>query len=105
MEELLKFIQNFNNERDWSQFHTPNNLAKSIVLEANELLEHFQFSKQFDDKQQAIEELADILAYCLDLCISLDVDPIEIIYAKYKKNDLKYPVDKAKGNHKKYNEL
>ncbi len=105
MDELLEYIKKFNHERDWEQFHSPNNIAKSIVLEANELLEHFQFSPECDNKEEAIEELADVLSYCLDMCIVMGIDPIDIVYDKYKKNALKYPVEKAKGNSKKYTEL
>lgn len=105
MEELLNFIKQFNHDRDWEKYHTPNNLAKSIVLEANELLEHFQFDRKADNNEEVLEELADVLAYCFDMCLQLNVDPIEIVYKKYEKNALKYPVEKAKGNHKKYNEF
>ncbi|MDO4378231.1 MAG: nucleotide pyrophosphohydrolase [Erysipelotrichia bacterium] len=105
MDELLEFIKKFNQERDWEQYHTPNNLAKSIVLEANELLEHFQFSQEPDNREEVLEELADVLAYCLDMCLSLKVNPIDIVYEKYKKNALKYPVEKAKGNAKKYDKF
>jgi len=105
MEELIKFIKKFNEDRDWLQFHTPNNLAKSIVLEANELLEHYQFDKQGDNVEEIKEELADVLAYCIDLCIQLNCDPIDIVYKKYEKNAKKYPIEKAKGSSKKYNEF
>ncbi|MGI6608491.1 MAG: nucleotide pyrophosphohydrolase [Erysipelotrichaceae bacterium] len=104
MKKLLNFIKNFNAERDWNKFHTPNNLAKSIVLEANELLEFFQFETEVKNKDGIQEELADVLAYCFDLCIQLDLDPIDIVYKKYEQNAAKYPVEKAKGSAKKYNE-
>ena len=104
MNELLNFIKDFNQQRDWGQYHTPNNLAKSIVIEANELLEHYQFN-QNPNIEDVKDELADVLAYCLDMCITLGLDPIDIVYKKYEKNALKYPVQKAKGNCKKYNEL
>ena len=104
MENLLKYIKDFNDARDWNQFHTPNNLAKSIVLEANELLESFQFKSEIEDKNKIQEELADVLAYCLDMCIQLELDPIDIVYQKYQKNAEKYPVEKVKGSSKKYNE-
>ncbi len=106
MDELLSYIENFVGERDWHQFHTPDNLAKSIVIEANELLEHYQFDRNGDGDDQGIEdELADVLTYCLMLCNRLEKDPIEIIYRKMKKNAEKYPVDKARGNSRKYTEL
>ena len=104
MDELIEYIKKFNQERDWEQFHTPNNLAKSIVLEANELLEHFQFDKDNFDKKEVCEELADVMTYCIDMAYQLGVDPIEIIYDKMKKNAEKYPADKVKGSSKKYNE-
>jgi len=104
MKELKEYIRNFNQQRDWEQFHTPNNLAKSIVIEANELLEHYQFNDQ-PNIEDVKEELADVLAYCIDMCITLDLDPIDIVYKKYEKNAKKYPIEKAKGNSKKYNEL
>ena len=104
MEKLLEFIKDFNTKRDWNKFHTPNNIAKSIVLEANELLEFFQFKTEVEDKEKIKEELADILAYCLDMCIQLNLDPIDIVYQKYAKNALKYPVEKVKGSAKKYDE-
>ncbi len=104
MEKLLKYIKDFNTKRDWNKFHTPNNLAKSIVLEANELLECFQFNSEVENIEKIKEEIADVLAYCLDMCIQLDLDPIEIVYQKYEKNALKYPIEKVKGSSKKYNE-
>lgn len=104
MDKLKEYIKKFNQDRDWEQFHTPNNLAKSIVIEANELLEHYQFNDN-PNIDEVKEELADVLAYCIDMCIALNVDPIEIVYQKYQKNTKKYPVEKAKGNSKKYNEL
>ncbi|MGI6510158.1 MAG: nucleotide pyrophosphohydrolase [Erysipelotrichaceae bacterium] len=104
MKKLLEFIKDFNDQRDWNQFHTPNNLAKSIVLEANELLEYFQFNPEVENVEKIQEELADVLAYCFDMCIQLDLDPIDIVYKKYEKNAKKYPVEKVKGSSKKYDE-
>ncbi len=107
MDELIAYLKKFNDDRDWNQFHTPNNLVKSIVLEANELLEHFQFSDEYNqkDKEAICDELADVMAYCLDLAYVLDIDPIENIYRKMKQNEAKYPIEKAKGSSKKYTEL
>lgn len=105
LEELLQFIKKFNDDRDWSQFHSENNLAKSIVLEANELLTEFQFDSNNYNKKAVEEELADVMAYCFDMCLTMGLDPIEIIYQKYQKNALKYPVEKAKGSCKKYNQF
>lgn len=104
MKEAIKQIRAFNDERDWHQFHTPENIAKSIVLEAAELLECFQWSNDF--KEEAVkEELADILNYCIVMADLLEVDLEEIVLKKLEKNRLKYPVEKAKGSAKKYNEL
>ena len=105
LEELLQFLKKFNDDRDWRQFHSENNLAKSIVLEANEILTEFQFDSNNYNKKAVEEELADVMAYCFDMCLTMDLDPIEIIYQKYQKNALKYPVEKAKGSCKKYNQF
>ena len=105
LEELLQFLKKFNDDRDWRQFHSENNLAKSIVLEANELLTEFQFDSNNYNKNAVEEELADVMAYCFDMCLTMGLDPIEIIYQKYQKNALKYPVEKAKGSCKKYNQF
>ena len=99
-EELIKFQKN----RDWKKFHTPENLAKSISMEAAELLEHFQWGKEYDENEVA-DELADVLIYCLYMADAMDFDVKEIIQNKMEKNALKYPVDKSKGNAKKYTEF
>lgn len=104
MEHIMNRIRKFTKERDWNQFHTPENLAKSIVIEAAELLEHFQWDHTFD-KDQVSEELADVMTYCLMMADTLDVSLEDIITDKMNKNELKYPVEKAKGNSKKYTEL
>ena len=104
MKKLVEEIAAFTKERDWDQFHTPNNLAKSIVIEANELLEHYQFSTETDDLEKVGEEIADVMAYCQMLCHRLNLDPEMIIRDKMKKNALKYPADKVRGSSKKYNE-
>ena len=104
MKELMSKIDKFNKERDWDQFHTPVNLAKSISIEASELLECFQWSDNFD-MDSVKEELADVINYCLQMCIRLNLDPKEIVLDKMKKNALKYPVEKAKGKSTKYNKL
>ena len=103
-EETLARIRRFTEDRDWGQFHTPANLAKSIAIEAAELLECYQWSDEADiDKVQ--EKLADVLVYCQDLldCLGLDAD--EIIMAKMARNEEKYPVEKARGNAVKYDKL
>ena len=104
MKKLIEEIAQFNKERDWDQFHTPNNLAKSVVIEANELLEHYQFDPEGGDVEQIGEEIADVMTYCLMLCERLNLDPEEIIRDKMKKNALKYPADKVRGRSDKYNE-
>ena len=104
MEELKKDLIKFQKERDWKKFHTPENLAKSISIEAAELLEHFQWGKNYDIVEVS-EELADVLIYCIYLADSLNVDVKEIILNKMDKNATKYPVDKSKGNAKKYTEF
>lgn len=104
LEELNQRIKRFNDDRDWNQFHTPSNLAKSISIEANELLECYQWSEDADIASVK-EELADVMNYCLQLAQVLNVDIIDIIQAKMDKNEKKYPVDKAKGVATKYDKL
>lgn len=104
LEELNQRIKKFNDDRDWNRFHTPSNLAKSISIEANELLECYQWSEDADIASVK-EELADVMNYCLQLAQVLNVDIIDIIQAKMDKNEKKYPVDKAKGVATKYDKL
>lgn len=104
MEDIKKELLMFQKERDWKKFHTPENLAKSISIEAAELLEHFQWQMEYDENEVA-EELADVLIYCIYMADAMDFDIKEIILDKMEKNALKYPVDKSKGNAKKYTEL
>ena len=104
--ELVKErIDKFNKDRDWDQFHTPANLAKSISIEANELLECFQWSDSNYEIDAVKEELADVMNYCIQMSMVLGVDLIDIINAKMDKTEKKYPVDKAKGVATKYNKL
>ena len=104
--ELVKQrIDKFNKDRDWDQFHTPSNLAKSISIEANELLECFQWSDSNYEIEEVKEELADVMNYCIQMSMVLGVDIIDIINAKMDKTEKKYPVDKAKGVATKYNKL
>ena len=104
MQKAIQEIIEFNKERDWDQFHSPENLAKSICIEAGELLECFQRNSD-DDKEAVCEELADVVNYCIVMADRLQVDLEEIVLKKLEKNRQKYPVEKAKGNSKKYNEL
>ncbi len=103
--ETIERIRKFTTDRDWDQFHSPANLAKSISIEANELLECFQWSDTDYDLQHVKEELADVLVYCRDMLDALDLDEDEIINMKMDMNEKKYPVEKAKGSNKKYSEL
>ena len=104
MEEIMKKVKQFNKERDWDQFHSPENLAKSISIEAGELLECFQWNDNYD-KEEVCEELADVFTYCIMMADKLNVDPEEIILKKLEKTKKKYPVEKAKGVSTKYNKL
>ncbi len=123
-EQTINRIRKFTADRDWDQFHTPANLAKSISIEANELLECFQWSDKDYDLQhvkiinskcvkQKAERvfvaftypLADVMVYCRNLLDKLDLDEDEIINMKMTMNEAKYPVEKAKGSNKKYTEL
>ena len=105
MEELINIIRKFNIERDWDQFHSPENLAKSISIEAGELLECFQWNSENYNKDDVCEELADVFTYCIQMAMKLDVDPKEIVLKKLEKTKKKYPVEKAKGVSTKYNKL
>ena len=102
MKEVKEQIIKFNEERDWDQFHSPENLAKSISIEAGELLECFQWNSNFD-KDEVCEELADVFTYCIQMAMKLGVSPEEIIMKKLEKTKKKYPVEKAKGVSTKYN--
>ena len=104
-QETIDRIRRFSDDRDWDQFHSPANLAKSISIEANELLECFQWSDTDYDLQHVKEELADVLVYCRDLLDKLELDEDEIVNMKMDQNEAKYPADKAKGKSDKYTEL
>lgn len=105
LEELKKEIKDFVDQRDWNQFHTPANLSKSISIEANELLECFQWDEVNFNMENVKEELADVINYCIQMATILDLDIKDIVLAKLKKNALKYPVNKCKGKSTKYNQL
>ena len=104
-DETINRIRRFTEDRDWDQFHSPANLAKSLVIEAAELLECFQWSDTDYDIQHVKEELADVLVYSQNLLDKLGMDADEIVNAKMSQNEAKYPVDKAKGNAAKYTDL
>ena len=105
LEQVKQRIDKFNKDRDWDKFHSPSNLAKSISIEANELLECFQWNDNEYDLESVKEELADVMNYCIQMSQVLNVDIIDIIHAKMDKTEKKYPVDKAKGVSTKYNKL
>ncbi len=104
-EELKNKLIKFNEDRDWDQFHSPENLAKSVVIEAGELLECFQWNGERFNKEEVCEEMADVFAYLINLADKLDVDLIEITDKKIEKNAEKYPVEKSKGKSDKYDKL
>ncbi len=104
-EILSDRIDKFNKDREWDQFHTPSNLAKSISIEANELLECFQWNDTEFDRADVLEELADVTNYCIQMAQVLGVDIIDIINAKMDTTEKKYPVEKAKGVSTKYDKL
>ena len=103
--ETIERIRKFSEDRDWDQFHSPANLAKSIVIEAAELLECFQWNDTDYDLQHVKEELADVLVYSQNLLDKLGLDADEIVNMKMEQNETKYPVKKAKGRADKYDKL
>ena len=104
-DETIARIRKFTEDRDWQQFHTPANLAKSISIEANELLECFQWSDTDYDLEHVKEELADVMVYCRNMLDELGLDEDVIINAKMDRNEAKYPVEKARGSAAKYDQL
>ena len=104
-QETIERIRKFTTDRDWDQFHSPANLAKSISIEANELLECFQWDEDNYDINEVKEELADVLVYCRNMLDKLGLDEDEIVNAKMEQNERKYPVNKSKGKSDKYNKL
>ena len=103
--ETINRIRKFTEDRDWDQFHSPANLAKSIVIEAAELLECFQWSDEEYDLQHVKEELADVIVYSQNLLDKLGLDSDEIVNMKMTMNEAKYPVEKAKGKADRYDML
>ena len=104
-QETIDRIRKFTEDRDWDQFHSPANLAKSISIEANELLECFQWSDTDYDIVHVREELADVLVYCRNMLDKLGLDEDEIVNEKMNRNEVKYPVNKSKGKADKYDKL
>lgn len=106
IEQLQAKVVEFTQERDWDQFHNPKDLAIAISIEASELLEAFLWKKPEEAKREKVkEELADILNYSLLLADKCGLNVYEIVMEKLRLNTEKYPVEKAKGSNKKYNEL
>lgn len=109
---LATQLDQFAKDRDWQQFHSPKNLASALVVEAGELLEHFQWLTEDQSRALSPEkriavgaEVADVLLYLIQLSAALGIDPIAAAQAKLKVNAQKYPVDLARGSSKKYDEL
>lgn len=112
LRDLQQRVIAFRDARDWKQFHNPKDLALSLVLEASEVLEHFQWKNEKElkgylakHKDEVGEELADALYWVLLMSHDLDIDLTKIFEEKMKKNENKYPVEKASGKHTKYNKL
>ena len=112
LHDLAGQLDRFAKDRDWKQFHSPKNLASALVVEAGELLEHFQWMTEEQSRELAPQkrdavgaEMADVLLYLIQLASALGIDPIAAAQAKLKLNALKYPVDRARGNSRKYDEL
>jgi len=105
MDEILKRLIKFRDDRNWKQFHTPENLSKSIAIESAELLINYQYGDTYFDLENVKEELADVMAYCLLLTNHYGFDFKTIMNEKIDKNQKKYPIDKAYGKADKYNKL
>jgi len=112
IKEIIEKIKNFRDERDWMQFHDPKNMAVSIIIEASELLEHFQWKTKDEvdkyikeNKSEVREEIADIALYLFELADNLEIDLLDAMNQKLVRNEKKYPPEKARGNHTKYNKL
>jgi len=112
MQELFEKIRKFIRERDWEQFHSPKNLIMALSVEISEIMEHFQWltteqSRNLspEKKNEVKDEIGDVFVYLIRLCDELGIDPIKAANDKMVKNALKYPVEKAKGNMKKYTEF
>jgi NTP pyrophosphatase (non-canonical NTP hydrolase) len=112
IEKLTELVNKFRDERDWRQFHNPKDLAIGLSIEASEFLEHFLWMKREEltdrteeRREELSDELADVFYYTLMIAHDLDIDLAEALRKKIKKTEKKYPVNKAKGNRKKYTEL
>jgi len=112
IKQLTQRIQDFIKDRDWKQFHNSKDMALSLVLESAEVMEHFQWKDSIemteylkDHKNDVGEELADVLYWVLLMSHDLDIDIKKVFEDKMLKNEAKYPIDKARGRHDKYNKL
>lgn len=113
LDQAVEALLKFRKDRDWEQFHTPKNLSMSISIECAELMEHFQWKSgaeieeylKTEELAKVRDELADIASYLLLLTNDLEIDLNKAILDKVRKNDLKYPVDKSRGRHNKYDNL
>ncbi|HCX81949.1 MAG: nucleotide pyrophosphohydrolase [Curvibacter sp. RIFCSPHIGHO2_12_FULL_63_18] len=112
LRDLALELEKFAKEREWQPFHSPKNLASALVVETGELLEHFQWLTEVQSREVSLEkrevigsEIADVLLYLIQLSSALGIDPIAAAQAKVKANALKYPIEKARGTSKKYDEL
>lgn len=112
IKKLIEKIKRFRNEREWKQFHNPKDVALSLILEAAELLEHFQWKDEKEireyiktNKEDIGEELADVLYWVLLMSNDLEINISKTLIKKIRKNEKRYPIEKAKGKHTKYNKL
>ena len=112
MKNVLEKIRKFRDDRDWMQFHDPKNMAISIMIEAAELLEHFQWKNKEEvekhlkeNREEVVDEIADIAIYLFEMVDILGIDLNEAINYKLDKNAKKYPVEKSKGTATKYTKL
>jgi dCTP diphosphatase len=112
LQDLARRLEQFANDRDWKQFHSPKNLSSALAVEAAELLENFQWLTEEQsrslptEKRDAVrKEIADVLLYLIQLSTALEIDPVEAAREKLILNERKYPADKARGTSKKYDEL
>jgi NTP pyrophosphatase (non-canonical NTP hydrolase) len=110
--DLARQLAHFAEEREWQQFHSPKNLASALIVEAGELLEHFQWMTDEQSRDLTPErrdavgaEVADVLLYLIQLSSALGIDPVEAARSKLRVNALKYPVDRARGSSRKYDEI
>jgi dCTP diphosphatase len=111
LESIKLALRDFAAERDWAQFHSPKNLAAALTVEAAELLEHFQWLTEEQSKalpaetlSEVADEMADVMLYLVQIADKLDVDLLDAAAAKLVKNGVKYPVDRARGSSRKYDE-